>query len=197
MGAQKVLLSEKELVQQILSGSEEAKTLFYRTHVERLYPTCVHFLGYQDPEVDDVVQETFLIALKKLDGFEFRSSLSTWMNRICVNLCYKRLLKRRNTLAMLQEDLEQLTSEKASVSAEKEFEDEEKRFKLNLLERLLGNLSAKCRQIIELRDKTGKSYAEIGQKLKIPMGTVMSQLARCREALKQLAENEMESRPNG
>ena len=197
MGAQKVPLNEKELVQKILAGDEEAKTQFYRTHVDRLYPTCVHFLGYQDPEVDDVIQETFLIAFKKLDGFQFRSALATWMNRICVNLCYKRLIKRRNTLATLQEDLEHLTSPQAAVSAEKEFEDKEKRFKMELVGRLLGSLSAKCRQIIELRDQTGNSYAEIGKILKLPMGTVMSQLARCREALKQLVENEMEGKLNG
>lgn len=190
-------MNEKELVQQILAGNEEAKTHFYRTHVDRLYPTCVHFLGYQDPEVEDVIQETFLIAFKKLDGFQFRSALATWMNRICVNLCYKRLIKRRNTLATLQEDLEQLTSSKAALSLEKQAEDEEKHLKRDLVNRLLGNLSDKCRQIVELRDKVGKSYADIGKALKIPMGTVMSQLARCREALKQLVENELEGKTNG
>ena len=190
-------MDEKNLVQQILAGDEESKTRFYKSHVDRLYPTCVHFLGYQDPEVDDVIQETFLIAFRALDRFEFRSTLKTWMTRICVNLCYKRLIKRRRTLATLQADLERLTLAQSRILEEKKSESDEKGFRLELLERVLPALSVKCRKIVELRDKSGESYADIGKALKIPLGTVMSQLARCREALKQLVQNELEGNSNG
>jgi len=43
-----------------------------------------------------------------------------------------------------------------------------------------------------LRDRQGKSYAVIGKLLKLPMGTVMSQLARCRETLKSLVIHDRE-----
>ena len=51
-------------------------------------------------------------------------------------------------------------------------------------------MSEKCRGVLELRDLKGESYINIARVLKIPPGTVMSQLARCRQALKQLLENE-------
>src|SRR6185295_7064955 len=100
---------ERGLVAKILAGDLEAQTAFYEQNAKRLYPICVHFLGYQDPEAEDIVQEAFLIGFKKMGGFEFRSSLYTWLAHICVNLCYERLRGRKRVLASLESDLEKLT----------------------------------------------------------------------------------------
>ncbi|HJT24506.1 MAG TPA: sigma factor-like helix-turn-helix DNA-binding protein, partial [bacterium] len=43
-----------------------------------------------------------------------------------------------------------------------------------------------CQSLLDLREKQQKSYAQIADALKVPIGTVMSRLARCKEALKQL-----------
>ena len=48
-----------------------------------------------------------------------------------------------------------------------------------------------------MRDEKGKSYAEISEKLKVPMGTVMSRLARCRETLKELVKRVLTGEFNG
>src|ERR1700690_1053259 len=105
--------NERDLVQSILAGDHAAQTAFYQENAKRLYPICVHFLGYQDPEAEDIVQDTFLIAFKKLEGFEFRSSLYTWLAHICVNLCYERLRKRKKVLATEAVDLEILSAPQA------------------------------------------------------------------------------------
>ena len=51
-----------------------------------------------------------------------------------------------------------------------------------------------CRGLLNLRDSQGKSYALISETLKVPMGTVMSRLARCRETLKQMVLQALESK---
>ena len=184
-------MSEVELIQQILAGDEQAKTRLYAAHVHRLKPICVHFLGYQDSDIDDIVQQTFLIALQKLPEFEPRSTLYTWLAHICVNLCYERIRKRKRVLVSLEEELEQLTVPLSqSLEGEKGRKDEE-REKIKLLERLIQAMGGKCRKIIELRDRQGESYASIGKVLKIPIGTVMSQLARCRETLKKMLQSSL------
>ena len=184
-------MSETELIRQILAGDEAAKTRLYQGHAHRLKPICVHFLGYQDADIDDIVQQTFLIALEKLPQFEPRSTLYTWLAHICVNLCYERIRKRKKLLVSLEEDLEQLTASLAhDREAEKGRKAEEKE-RLRFLEKLIGALGEKCRKIIELRDRRGESYAAIGKALKVPIGTVMSQLARCRETLKQMAKSSL------
>ena len=182
--------NERELVQQILSGNAEAQGLFYQENAKRLYPICVHFLGYQDPEAEDIVQDTFLIAFKKLEGFEFRSSLYTWLAHICVNLCYERLRRRKKVLATETVDLEKLTASKSGADDNRRLDDEELKGRLEILHRLIQSMSEKCRGVLELRDQRGESYINIARVLKIPPGTVMSQLARCRKALKHLFENE-------
>ena len=188
---------ERELVRKILAGDVEAQTHFYREHAKRLFHICIHFLGPEDEDAEDILQQTFLIALGKLEGFEFRSTLYTWMSHICANLCYERIRRKKKVLASLHEDLERLSVPQSNVPAEDKESEEEKRARLALLERITDSLSERCRRVLDLRDKKGESYINISRALKIPMGTVMSQLARCREALKQLVENEMEGKLNG
>lgn len=180
------------MIEKILAGDESAKTLFYNSHTHRLKPICVHFLGYQDPDIDDIIQQTFLIAFEKLPEFQPRSTLYTWIAHICVNLCYERLRKRKRVLATLQEELEVLTISLVHAREAEQESQSEQSSKILLMERLLGSMSGKCRRIIELRDRQGKSYAVIGKLLKLPMGTVMSQLARCRETLKSLVIHDRE-----
>jgi RNA polymerase sigma-70 factor (ECF subfamily) len=182
---------EKELVRRILAGDPEAQKAFYERNAGRLYPVCVHFLGYQDPDAEDIIQETFLIALKKLSRFEFRSSLYTWLDHICVNLCFERLRKRKRELASLAGDLEKLTRPQAQSLDNQQRAEDEKKGRLEILRRLTQSMSNRCREVLDLRDQRGESYIHIAKTLKMPMGTVMSQLARCRKALRQMMENEI------
>lgn len=180
---------EKELVKRILAGDREAQTLFYQEIAPRLFSTSIHFLGYEDPEAEDVVQQAFLIAFRKLGEFEFRSSLYTWVAHICVNLCHERLRARKRVLASLHEDLEKLTLPLASSVEERKREEEEKQGQVEALRQLIQTMGEKCRKILELRDLQGESYIGISHILHLPPGTVMSQLARCRKALKVLLES--------
>ncbi|GEM_PF-1393618 len=181
---------ERDLVKRILAGDVETQTAFYRKTAPRLFHICIHFLGPEDEDAEDILQQTFLIALGKLKEFEFRSTLYTWMSNICANLCYERLRRKKKVLASLQEDLERLSAPLAVQPGEEEEAEEEKRARLALLDRITHSLSERCRKVLELRDKQGESYIDISRALKIPMGTVMSQLARCRKALRNLFEGE-------
>ncbi len=180
---------EREMVRKILAGDLETQTRFYQENARRLFHICLHFLGPEDDDVEDIIQQTFLIALGKLREFEFRSTLYTWLSNICANLCYERLRQKRKVLATLAKDLERLTVPQA-VSGEDPLKVEvEKQKRLALLERVTQSLSERCRQVLKLRDQ-GESYIKISKALKIPLGTVMSQLARCRKALRNLFEGE-------
>lgn len=181
---------ERQLVKRILAGDVEAQTVFYRENSRRLFHTCIHFLGPEDDDAEDILQQTFLIALGKLREFEFRSTLYTWLSNICANLCYERLRRKKKVLASLHEDLERLALPQSLSPGEEREVEEEKQARLALLGRITNSLSERCRKVLELRDKKGESYINISRTLKIPMGTVMSQLARCRKALRNLFEGE-------
>ncbi|MGH7738712.1 MAG: RNA polymerase sigma factor, partial [bacterium] len=101
-------MDERELVQKILQGDQAAKAEFFVAHRERLYRDCVYLLGYQDPDAEDLVQETFITAFEKLSQFEFRSSLSTWLIQICIFKCHNRYRQRAKLVARDQVDLDLL-----------------------------------------------------------------------------------------
>ena len=128
-------------------------------------------------------------AFRKLPEFEPRATLYTWIAHICVNLCYQRLHKRKKALASEEEALEQAASALSeSRQAEKE-EREGRDSRIGLLRRLIETMGEKCRRILELRDFKGESYVAICKTLKMPLGTVMSQLARCRETLRKMVQS--------
>ena len=71
-------LSEEEaLLRDAAGGDEAAVRRLYQGHVDRVHRCVARILGPADPDVDDVVQQTFLAALE--GRFDGRSKLSTWL----------------------------------------------------------------------------------------------------------------------
>jgi RNA polymerase sigma-70 factor (ECF subfamily) len=179
-------LEDRLLVQKILEKNKEAERYFFHTHRDRLYKACVYILGHGDREVEDIVQETFIAAFRNLKQFEFRSSLSHWLVRICLNRCYERIRQRQRQVVRLEEELESLSGPSSLAHENHSQEHEEKHRMMQLVETQRDILGDPCRKLLQLRDEENHSYIQLAQSLKIPIGTVMSRLARCKEALKKL-----------
>jgi RNA polymerase sigma-70 factor, ECF subfamily len=174
--------AESAWLERLRQGDPAAQAWLVEAHRERLYRAAVHFLGWQDPEAEDVVQEAFLAAFKALPGFEGRSSLYTWLNQICARLCFRRIRNRQRVLLGLAEDLAStLKLPSSGQDALHSLLDEERR---GLLQRALAGLEKRCRELIERRDLRGQAYVQAAHELKLPLGTFMSRLSRCRAALK-------------
>ena len=179
-------MDDKELVRKALEGDASAQELLVKLHRPALRRVCVHILGYGDAELEDVLQETFAAAFKNLGSFEFRSSLAHWLRQICVHRCYRRWRKRKQMVVLEQEELEQLLIPEALSQDRDQGREAEIGKRTQALARAKEGLGQPCRDLIGLRDENGRSYAEISEILRVPMGTVMSRLARCRESLKEL-----------
>jgi RNA polymerase sigma-70 factor (ECF subfamily) len=152
----------------------------------------MYFLGGQDAEAEDIVQETFMIALPKLSSYVFNAPIYAWLRQICLRLCYARR-RTRNRLVMSPEaDLELFLRRAALERTQTESLEALKIRRLELLRRLSGKLKAHSREVFELRNMQEMSYAEIGRSLSIPMGTVMSRLARARVQMRQLVDSQPE-----
>jgi RNA polymerase sigma-70 factor (ECF subfamily) len=178
-------LEDRELVALVLAGDEKAQALFYKKYQSRLRSTCIHFLGYLDPECEDLVQETYVLAFKNFSQFDYRKDLYSWLNKICVNLCFQRLKSRQRLVVTQAEELELAAQSQVHLQQDAE-QGVLKQEAFDLVRKALRRLGDKCREIIQLRDLDGKSYIEIATALKLAPGTVFSRLARCRAALKQL-----------
>jgi RNA polymerase sigma-70 factor (ECF subfamily) len=177
---------ERDLVRRVLESAPGAADEFVLRYRKRIHAVSLAILGFRDPEAEDAVQETFLAALAGLKNFEFRSSLYTWLNQICVRFCYKRIRERARTALGTQADLAELLGREAGAGQEAQAEglrDE----RLAWLREALASMEGACRKLLSMRDLEGSSYGAISRSLKVPIGTVMSRLSRCREKLKKVA----------
>lgn len=86
-------------------GDEAAVRILFRTHAARIHRTVGRILGATDPDVEDVVQHVFLAALAGADGFDGRSSVSTWITGIATRraLDQARARFRRNRFRKITE----------------------------------------------------------------------------------------------
>lgn len=133
-----------------------------------------------DPaDAEDVVQEAFLRAFRFLDGFRGGSGRS-WLLSIVRNTSYTWLRQNRMHQQTLSFDE---TIHDASNETET---DAEREIDQQLLRTSLERLPVEYREVVVLRDLEGLSYKEIAEAASIPMGTVMSRLARGREGLRKL-----------
>lgn len=79
----------------ILDGDRQAAEAFFRDHFDSLYEFVHYRVGRDRPLAEDIVQETFLVALDKLRGFDGRSTLHTWLCGIAKNKIRSQRRKRR------------------------------------------------------------------------------------------------------
>ena len=88
-GAQE-LADEAELVRRCQAGEREAQDLFYRRFRRQVAANLYRVLG-QRIDLDDLVQDVFVIAFRGLARFRGEARLSTWLYRICVNVALGRI----------------------------------------------------------------------------------------------------------
>lgn len=173
------------LIARLKAGDELAFADLVQATRSRLYATACHFLGYQDPDAWDAVQDTYAAAWKGLAGFEGRSSLYTWMNQICVNLCFNRLRSRKRQVAEEAETLElrlaPLALERNRHLAEAEQRDQ----RLALLTELINGLGEPCADLLRWRFMEGLGLQEIRERIKAPLGTAATRIHRCLKRLKE------------
>jgi RNA polymerase sigma-70 factor (ECF subfamily) len=134
-----------------------------------------------EQDAEDVVQEAYLRAFRSFAGFR-GSSGRAWLLTIVRNTAYTLLKKNRaaDFTTAFDEEIHASGHESASPAMILErAEDAE------LIRNAMDELPAEFREILALRHQESLSYKEIGEILNVPIGTVMSRLARARGKLKE------------
>jgi RNA polymerase sigma factor (sigma-70 family) len=165
------------------SGFEElAMPLF-----DSLY-NFARWLVHNSNDAEDLVQETYLKALRSFATFQRGTNFRAWIFQILRNTflssCSK--LERRVTVAMdLEEDLPALSA--TSITPESLLIECSGN---DAVRRAIEQLPVILRAVILLCDVEDASYREIAEILSIPIGTVMSRLARARKAVRETVRGE-------
>jgi RNA polymerase sigma-70 factor (ECF subfamily) len=164
---------EGALVQRARSGDRRAFERLYRQHAGRVYGLCLRMT--RDAQLaEDCTQETFINAWRALGKFETRSSLSTWLHRIAVNVS---LAKRRKT-----GPVEPSPEEEQGIASEWALETP---VEVHEIESAIAALPEGARDALVLHALYGYSHGEAAQMLGIAEGTCKAQLHRARALLRE------------
>lgn len=185
-------LDDAALVACVLAGERAAfRTIMQRCN-QRLY-RVVRGVIRDEAEAEDVVQDAYVHAFEKLDGFRGESSLATWLCRIALNEAYGRLRRRHETVEI--DHIDRLPAQVipflGHVPADDPAEAATRAQLRGLLEQAVDALPEAFRLVYLLREVEGCSVAETAQVLALREETVKTRLHRARRLLRDALESRL------
>jgi RNA polymerase sigma-70 factor (ECF subfamily) len=169
---------------------------------DRVYNLILRMCG-RPADAEELAQETFLKALKKIGQFRGQSSFYTWLFRIATNLTIshqRHLAVGRIRFHSLAEGTAHSGSESANSQArivnDKSPRPEDAMIAEELNQRIaeaIEQLDGEFRIVVVLRDVEEMDYSQIAEVLEVPMGTVKSRLHRGRDILREKLSDLMQS----
>lgn len=152
----------------------------------RIYRSVAGLTYGSGLNAEDLTQEVFLKAFRNAGSFQDESAIYTWLYSIARNTCHDamRRLKIKRRLGLDRES-EPRTEQWESPDDNDPLVDREDH---RLLRQALGRLPGKQRELIVFKDLQEMTYADIGNIIGIPEGTVKSRLFKARLMLKEELE---------
>ncbi len=169
--------TDRELVQRVAEGDTEAFGRVVERYSEPLYNLALRIV--RDPaRAEDVVQETFIRAYERIDGFRGAGSLSTWLYRIACNRAIDDCRRRR--WVRLDDRMQRLAAE----ADEPRYDDEA----VAQMHRALERLAPEERALVALFYEEERSVAEIAQITGLTENNVKVKLHRVRQRIRRYME---------
>jgi RNA polymerase sigma-70 factor (ECF subfamily) len=173
-------LSDNEIIEKVLGGNHEIFRLLVEKYKNPVAAIIKGMLG-DCPEAEDVGQETFIRFYRSLAEFRGDSSLKTYLIRIAMNLSLNEIKKRRryksstvymDSVSNITHQFDITIHERAEI--------------METIQNAMDKLDPRQRSVFVLRIVEGYSTKETAKILKIPLGTVLSRLARALEEMRRL-----------
>ncbi len=176
---------DQQAIDATLSGDPGAYNCLVERYQRRLLGLMWHACG--DRELaEDLTQEAFTRAYRKLSLFAGNSQFYTWLARISMNLLFSYRRRKRLENQNAREGLE-IALDTAATHCPPDQAVATRETQLSVRE-AIQQLDEERRVVVLLRDFDGMDYSEIAAALDIPVGTVRSRLHRARLDLKKLLQ---------
>ena len=178
---------DTELVRKAAAGDSDAFEQLVLSYEKPIYNLCLRMCGNAEDAMD-LTQETFLKAWRSLGSFRADAAFSTWLYRLCSNLCIDHLRReqKRKVLPLHVEDNDSderpLDVPDPAAGPEERLSAQEDR---QQVADALQSLEPEYREALTLRVLHDLSYADIAAVLQVREGTVKSRIARAREKMRE------------
>jgi RNA polymerase sigma-70 factor (ECF subfamily) len=156
---------------------------------DQLY-NFAHWLAQNREEAEDLVQETYVKALRGFSSYQQGTNFRAWMYRILRNTFLTSRAGLKNTMTVSLDDDADAGAAPISTTATPEAIMID-RSNEKLLQAAIDELSIPFREVLLLCEVEEMSYQEISETLGIPVGTVMSRLSRARAALRTAVQEKL------
>jgi RNA polymerase sigma-70 factor, ECF subfamily len=173
--------SEDELIKASLNGDQSAYGEIVNRYEKMVARTVKGMLG-DSVFAEDVGQEVFIKLYYSLSEFRGEAKLSTYIQRIAVNLTLNEIKRRKRFFSMFSQKANNEMFEYEVA----EQDDEERKEASEIVNKALASMDPKFRIIVTLRMLQGYSTKETAEILNLPVGTVLSRLSRAQEQLRSI-----------
>jgi len=192
-------IQDGALVREAQGGNQAAFAQLVQTYDQAVLRLALRLTG-SESDAQDIHQEAFLKVYKKLDGFRFECSFSTWIYRIVTNVCLDHLRRNRtrkkNSAMEVNDDelLSQLSDHRPGNNPEQQLLDEE--LSAHIL-RALRRLTPRERMVFDLRHFQGLKLRSVSEILNASEGSVKMTFFRATRKLRfQLGKYAKKQRPS-
>lgn len=170
----------RDIVELSKAGNRKAQYQLYRLYSKAMLNICYRMLNSLE-EAEDLLQESFAEAFKKLESFRFESTFGAWLKRIVVNRCINHLKKRKAELYYTDNLPE-------NPSNHEDFNDDQSQMEVNKIKKAMEQLPDGYRVIFSLYLIEGYDHAEIAQIMEISESTSKSQFSRAKQKIKEIVK---------
>jgi RNA polymerase sigma-70 factor, ECF subfamily len=172
-------LTDEEIVEQVRSNDRNLYAVIIERYTQKLLRYATSIVRDED-RASHIVQDSFVKAYINLRGFNTKKKFSSWIYRIVRNQAFNEIKKYRKEITM-PKDFD-CTSEEDLT---KEYEKKEN---ADYVEKCLDALPLIYSEPLSLYYLYEKSYEEIGDILRIPMGTVATRISRAKKLMKKICQ---------
>ncbi len=173
-----IRFNHQDLVEKSKSGDSSAQYQLYSLYVDAMYNVSMRFLGTKE-DAEDIVQDSFVEAFKKLETFKYESTFGAWLKRIVINKSINHLKAKR---------IQYTEFDGNEQGVDEEPNQEVDAVEIDKVKKGIALLSLGYRQIINLYLLEGYDHVEIGEILGISTSTSKSQYHRAKKKLIQIVK---------
>ncbi len=168
----------QEIIDQCREGSQKAQFQLYKLYYRPMYSICMRIIN-NETEAEDVMQEAFLNAFKKIDTYKGEVSFGAWLKKIVINRSLDILKKRKVKFEEINEKTNQLP----------DYQMEIKEVNMTVIKDAIQKLPDGYRVVLSLFLIEGYDHEEISEILGISNSNSRTQYLRAKNKLRELLKD--------
>lgn len=173
---------DKSILKRCKQNEKDAFAELFKFYQNYLFKLCFSYV-HNEQEALDMLQEIYIKLYRNISKYDDKYPFHPWIRRVAVNTCLNE--KRKNTLSCIPLDNGNDISLEEQLASVDDTEQEIEKHEMTLIvKKHIDSLPEKQRMVVILRYYEDLSYEEISELMKIPLGTVKTDLYRAKNALK-------------